>query len=67
MLIPYQQTEDGHEYHLQVNFLSHALLTNLLYNKMKSSATSVLQARIVNVSSVVHKVASFDLDTFDDR
>jgi NAD(P)-dependent dehydrogenase (short-subunit alcohol dehydrogenase family) len=66
MLKPYSP-EDGYEYHLQVNFLSHALLTSLLKDKMVSSARDGLMTRVVNVSSVVHHVASWDPKLFTEK
>lgn len=67
MLVPYEETEDGNEYHLQVNYLSHALLTSLLREKMESSAIHGATARVINISSVVHHVASFNLETFAEK
>ena len=43
-------TEDGYELTFQVNYLAYFLLTNLLLDLIKQSAT----ARIVNVSSMAH-------------
>src|SRR4051794_20205241 len=42
-------TEDGHETQLQVNHLSHFLLTNLLREQLERGA-----GRVVNVSSTGH-------------
>ncbi|KAK7097415.1 polyprenol dehydrogenase-like isoform X2 [Littorina saxatilis] len=67
MLAPFGETEDGFERHVQVNHLSHALLTSLLKKKMESSAPEGGAARVVNVSSVVHHVASFDPKTFEEK
>ena len=67
MLVPHKETEDENEYHLQVNHLSHALLTSLLREKMQSSARDSGFGRVINVSSVVHHVASFDSKTFAEK
>ncbi|MFJ6945233.1 SDR family NAD(P)-dependent oxidoreductase [Streptomyces wuyuanensis] len=47
-------TEDGNEIALQVNFLAHYLLTNLL----ESALTSDPGGRVVNVSSSLHRTGS---------
>ncbi|KAK7473508.1 hypothetical protein BaRGS_00035261 [Batillaria attramentaria] len=67
MLVPHQVTEDGNEYHLQVNHLSHALLTSLLLPLLETSATEARLSHVINVTSVVHHVASMDPDTFGDE
>jgi NAD(P)-dependent dehydrogenase (short-subunit alcohol dehydrogenase family) len=51
-------TEDGFETTLQVDYLSHFLLTNLLLDLLKKSSPS----RIVNVSSVGHYGGHIDFD-----
>ena len=53
-------TEDGHETQLQVNHLSHFLLTNLLRDQLARA-----RGRVVNVSSAGHTFARSGLD-FDD-
>lgn len=66
MLVPCKNTEDGFEYHLQVNFLSHALLTTLLLDKMESSAAiGNTVVSVVNVSSVAHEAANFRNKIFE--
>lgn len=56
-----QVTRDGIEAMLQVNHLSHFLLTNLLLDKLKVSAP----ARIVTVSSRMHyRARDFGFDDF---
>lgn len=67
MLVPYSETEDGNEHHLQVNYLSHALLTSLLREKMESSALQGDAGRVINISSVVHHMASLDSKTFAEK
>jgi NAD(P)-dependent dehydrogenase (short-subunit alcohol dehydrogenase family) len=54
-------TEDGHETQLQVNHLSHFLLTNLLREQLEHAPAG----RVVNVSSSGHTYARNGLD-FDD-
>jgi NAD(P)-dependent dehydrogenase (short-subunit alcohol dehydrogenase family) len=56
-------TVDGFETTLQVNYLSHFLLTNLLLGLLKKSAPS----RIVNVSSVAHYGGRIDFDELQNR
>jgi NAD(P)-dependent dehydrogenase (short-subunit alcohol dehydrogenase family) len=56
-----QLTVDGHEMQLQVNHLSHFLLTDLLRDLLVAND----RARVVNVASDAHKGARKGLD-FDD-
>lgn len=55
-------SQDGHELTFAANHLAPFLLTNLLLEKLKTAADSGSKARIVNVSSVGHKFAPFDID-----
>ena len=50
--------KEGYEFTFTANHLAPFLLTNLLIDKLKYSG----RARIVNVSSVGHKMAPFDID-----
>jgi NAD(P)-dependent dehydrogenase (short-subunit alcohol dehydrogenase family) len=51
-----QVSEDGHELHLAVNYLSHFLLTRRLLPLLERGAP----ARIVNVASVAQRALDFD-------
>lgn len=53
-----QESEEGLELTMQVNYFSHFLLTNLLLDMMKGSAPS----RIVNVSSGLHERGHIDFE-----
>ena len=55
-----QFTDDGFELQFGVNHLSHFLLTNLLIDMLKSTP----QARIVTVSSMLHKKGEIDFGSF---
>ncbi len=55
-----RHTEDGFEMQMGVNHLSHFLLTHLLLGCLKASAP----ARIISVSSTLHKKSKMDFDTF---
>ncbi|XP_072143699.1 polyprenol dehydrogenase-like [Dermacentor andersoni] len=67
MFNPYQETEDGFESHLSINYLGHCLLTALLLPRLISAGTPKRMARIVNVSSCVHKVARINFDDVHSR
>ncbi len=54
-------TENGYETTFQVNHLAHFLLTNLLIKLIKESK----QGRIINVSSIAHQSADFDLENLN--
>jgi len=54
------ETEDGYERMLQVNYLAPFLLTNLLLGELQKSE----QGRIVNLSSSVYRIGTFDPDSF---
>ncbi|XP_048456999.1 retinol dehydrogenase 13-like [Rhincodon typus] len=58
MRCPHWKTEDGFEMQLGVNHLGHFLLTNLLLEKLKNSGNG----RIINVSSLAHKVGQIDFN-----
>ena len=53
-------TEDGYEMQIGVNHLAPFLLTNLLLDTIKASAP----ARIVTVTSMLHKKGAIDFDAF---
>ena len=53
-----QESPDGFEMTWMVNYLSHFLLTLLLMDELQASQS----ARIVNVSSDLHRIVSLKLD-----
>ena len=55
-----RMTEDGFEMQMGVHHFAHFLLTNLLLDRLKSSAPS----RVVTVTSTLHKKGTLDFDTF---
>ncbi|CAN6374471.1 unnamed protein product [Urochloa humidicola] len=71
MACPYQLSEDGIELQFATNHLGHFLLTNLLLDKMKSTAEQTgVQGRIINVASVAHKRSDgtcFELNKLNDK
>ncbi len=56
-----QMTADGYEAQFGVNHLSHFLLTNLLLDMLKASAP----ARVITVTSKLHKNGELDFETFN--
>ncbi|KAL6870803.1 hypothetical protein ACP4OV_014651 [Aristida adscensionis] len=71
MACPYQLSKDGFELQFATNHIGHFLLTNLLLDKMKSTAKETgVQGRIVNVSSIAHKRSDgscFELKKLNDK
>lgn len=65
MCTPYKQTQDGFESQMATNYLGHFLLSHLLMPQIiAGSNNSEGYARIVNVTSCVHKAADIDYDDF---
>ncbi|MFT4851420.1 MAG: NAD(P)-dependent dehydrogenase (short-subunit alcohol dehydrogenase family) [Sediminicola sp.] len=58
MMPPESKTKEGFELQFGVNFLGHFLLTDLLYNKLKSTQNS----RVVTISSIAHRGAAVDFE-----
>ncbi|XP_077217581.1 short-chain dehydrogenase TIC 32 B, chloroplastic-like [Tasmannia lanceolata] len=66
MFCPYQLSEDGIEMQFATNHLGHFFLTNLLLDKMKSTAKfSGIEGRIVNLSSIAHVLTYEEVIRFD--
>lgn len=67
MCTPYKETKDGFESQMAVNYLGHFLLTHLLMPQLiaGSKDNEGLNARIVNVSSCVHKFTDMDYEDFN--
>ncbi|XP_068659896.1 short-chain dehydrogenase TIC 32, chloroplastic-like isoform X2 [Aristolochia californica] len=67
---PFQLSDDGVELQFATNYLGHFLLTNLLLDKLKSTAKETgVEGRIVNVSSIAHRFAlssTMELDKIND-
>jgi NAD(P)-dependent dehydrogenase (short-subunit alcohol dehydrogenase family) len=59
----YEETEDGIERTMALNYFSQFLFTNLLLDELKKSAPS----RIVNVSSVAHYGAKLDFASINGK
>ncbi|KAI5738954.1 hypothetical protein M8J77_013144 [Diaphorina citri] len=57
MFVPYEETKDGVECHLAVNYLGHLFLTLLLLPNLIKAGTSDRKARVVNVTSCAHEVS----------
>ncbi|KAF3782562.1 Short-chain dehydrogenase [Nymphaea thermarum] len=67
MATPYLLSEDGIELQFATNHIGHFLLTDLLLEKMKTTAhKSKVEGRIVNVSSEAHKFAYKEGILFDE-
>lgn len=66
MCLPYRETKDGFESQMSINYLGHFLLTHLLMPQVIAGSrdNDGLNARVVNVSSCVHKATDIDYDDF---
>ncbi|XP_038208024.1 retinol dehydrogenase 11-like [Zerene cesonia] len=58
-------TEDGINFILQVNYYAHFLLTLLLLPLMRRTGTENDPARIINMSSLTHRIASSHVDDYN--
>ncbi|VAI03108.1 unnamed protein product [Triticum turgidum subsp. durum] len=71
MACPFQLSKDGIELQFTTNHLGHFLLTNLLLDKMKSTAKETgMQGRIVNLASTAHRRSDgkgFDLNKLNNE
>ena len=61
MIPPFSKTEDGFESQMGVNYFSHFLLTGLLLDELNAADN----ARVVSLSSVVHKSGKIDFDNLN--
>src|SRR4051794_21601701 len=67
MIAPrYQQSRDGYELTIAVNHLAPFLLTNLLLDRLRESASAEAPSRIIMVASQAHRGARLDLATWMD-
>lgn len=62
MAAPYAKTADGFEEQLAVNYLGHFLLAHLLLPELRAAGTAERRARIVNVSSCVHRLGVINFE-----
>lgn len=62
MAAPYRLTADGFEEQLAVNYMGHFLLTHRLLPLLRAGGTVDQRARIVNVSSCVHRQGVINFD-----
>ena len=68
MIAPrHELSPDGYELTIAVNHLAPFLLTNLLLDRLRASATEAAPARVVTVASQAHRGARLDLRTWMDR
>lgn len=61
-MVPFEKTEDGYEKMLQVNYLSHFIITAKLLPIMRMSGND---CRILFMSSDAHRTSTFDLNTMN--
>ncbi len=61
MIPPFSKTKDGFESQMGVNYLSHFLLTNLLFPLLNSTKGS----RVVTLSSIAHKKAKINFNNLN--
>jgi retinol dehydrogenase-13 len=62
LLIPLRMTSCGCEEQFTVNYLSHALLTQLLLDRLSQSGSKGKEARIVNITSVAYSLGRTDFE-----
>lgn len=65
MFPPYEETENGYESQLQVNYLAHFYLTQLLLDKLVESGTPGAWSRVINVSSYMHFIGWPNLENLN--
>ena len=65
MACPESKTEDGFESQLQINYLGHFLLYQLLEDTLLKSSTSDFNSRVVNVSSAGHQPSTVVLNNIN--
>ncbi|XP_034007035.1 dehydrogenase/reductase SDR family member on chromosome X [Trematomus bernacchii] len=67
MMVPESNTEDGFEFHFELNYLGHFLLTNLLLDTLKKSGRGGCCSRIINMSSATHYAGVMHMDDLNRR
>jgi NAD(P)-dependent dehydrogenase (short-subunit alcohol dehydrogenase family) len=66
MATPYEETKDGFESQMAINYTGHFLLTHLLLPQLIAGSRNNdgKNVRIVNVSSCAHRITDIDIDDF---
>ncbi|CAB4027532.1 Hypothetical predicted protein, partial [Paramuricea clavata] len=67
MITPYETTEDGYELQFAINHLGHFALTLQLLDVLNDTGCPDSYARIVNVTSDVHRYGTIAFDNLNDR
>ncbi|XP_028397606.1 dehydrogenase/reductase SDR family member on chromosome X-like isoform X2 [Dendronephthya gigantea] len=65
MITPYEKTEDGYELQFAINHLGHFALTLQLLDILNDTGCPDSFARIVNVSSDVHRYGTLNFETLN--
>ncbi|XP_022912834.1 polyprenol dehydrogenase-like isoform X2 [Onthophagus taurus] len=67
MYVPFEETEDGFESQVGVNYIGHFVLTHLLLEKLKQSGVEGAKSRVINLSSIAHEAGIVSFDDFNSK